>query len=53
MPLMSRLSLLIAAIGADIKSLRNKSAVLAVNGATRLIQTQRIIAEQTLKGQVP
>jgi len=36
-------------IGRDVHNLQNKSAALAVNGATRLIQTQRIIAEQVAK----
>ena len=46
MTLADRLSLLVAAFGADVKSLRTNSAVMAVNAATRLIQTQRIIASQ-------
>lgn len=41
------------AIGADIKSLYNKSSLLSVNSATRLIQTQRIIADQVLRGNLP
>ena len=40
----------ISLIGRDVRNLRNKSAALAVNGATRLIKTQRIVAEQVAKG---
>lgn len=41
---------LISAIGADIKSLRTGSSMRAINGATRLIQTQRIVANMAAKG---
>ena len=46
MALLSPIVLLINAIGADIKALRTNSATMAINAATRLIQTQRIIASQ-------
>ena len=46
----SPIMLLIYAIGADIKSLRTGSSMRAINGATRLIQTQRIVANMAAKG---
>ena len=44
---------LVKAIGADVKSLRMNSATMSVNAATRLIQTQRIVATMAAKGTTP
>ena len=63
MTLADRLSLLVSAIGVDIKSLRGRMTAIEsstvsdpympiVNAATRLIQTQRITAQIVLRGQL-
>lgn len=52
MPLVSRLLILISEIGADIKGLRTNASVLSVNAATRLIHTQRVMAELVSKGKM-
>lgn len=61
MTLASRLADVMRAVGADIKSLRARLAVVedapanspvpVINGATRLIQTQKIAAQMVLEGQ--
>ena len=60
MSLTGRIAEVIAAIGADIKGLGarlaaveggSSSPVPTINAATRLIQTQRIVARQVLEGQ--
>ena len=65
MTLASRLVDLVSAIGADIKNLQGRlttvengtgttaSTICVVNAATRLIQTQRALAQLVLTGQTP
>ena len=63
MELASRLLEVVSAIGVDIKNLRlrlanvesapGNSPTSAINAATSLIQTQKVMAQMALRGQLP